>query len=369
MLKDEERKIADSNIANLGTQLERDCKIDSAKGEKAWKGVGQKVGHHIWRIEAMKVVKSQWREGEAATFYNGDAYIILNSYKKEDKLLHDVHFWLGSESSQDEQGVAAYKTVELDTLLGDLPVQHRETEGHESKLMLSYYNGDEKAGMQILKGGVASGFNHVEPESYKPRLLQLKGKKHIRVTQVDTAASSLTCDDVYVFDAGLDIYQWQGAKSGKNEIAYAGRFCQALDDERKGKPEKHVYRQGDKDESEFFKAMGIDEVPEITAEGPDDAKWEHDDTTSMWKLSDASGKMECTKLDSVSKDNLNSDDVFIIDVGCQVICWVGKNASAMEKKKSIVYAAKYLLDNGRPAHLPISSVLEGADNRALEAAF
>jgi len=41
--------------------------------------------------------------------------------------------------AQDEYGTAAYKTVELDTYLDDKPIQHREVEGYESELFVSYF--------------------------------------------------------------------------------------------------------------------------------------------------------------------------------------------------------------------------------------
>ena len=40
-------------------------------------------------------------------------------------------------------------------------------------------------------GGVESAFRHVDPTAYKPRLLHLKGKRNVRITQVELKSSSL----------------------------------------------------------------------------------------------------------------------------------------------------------------------------------
>ena len=60
--------------------------------------------------------------------------------EKSGRLEYDLHFWIGKESSQDEYGAVAVKAVELDQMLGDVPVQHREIQDHESKLFKSYFD-------------------------------------------------------------------------------------------------------------------------------------------------------------------------------------------------------------------------------------
>lgn len=93
----------------------------------------------IWRIEQFKV--KEWPKDQYGKFFTGDSYIILYTYQKPggEALLHDIHFWLGKETSQDEAGTAAYKTVELDDFLGTLPVQYREVEGFESQSFLRHF--------------------------------------------------------------------------------------------------------------------------------------------------------------------------------------------------------------------------------------
>ena len=97
---------------------------------------GIKEGLQVWRIEKLKPEPvERIMHGH---FYEGDSYIVLKtSLSKSNALVHELFFWLGSESSQDEQGVAAYKTVELDTKLGGV-TQHREEQNFESEQFMQW---------------------------------------------------------------------------------------------------------------------------------------------------------------------------------------------------------------------------------------
>ena len=91
-------------------------------------------------------------------------------------------------------------------------------------MFLKYFNNT----IRILDGGVDSGFRAVEPTKYQARLLHLKGKKKVRVTQVDMSAKSLNSGDVFILDAGLDIYQWNGKKAGPQEKAKGAQLSRAI---------------------------------------------------------------------------------------------------------------------------------------------
>jgi gelsolin len=348
--------------------LDKKIRVAAAQTEKAWSNAGKAVGLQIWRIEKFNVV-SVPRE-TYGTFYSGDSYIVLNTYKQKDgnKIKWDVHFWLGKFTTQDEAGTAAYKTVELDDLLGGEPVQHREVQGYESDLFLSYFKNEIK----ILEGGVDTGFKHVEPEKYVPRLLHLKGKKKVRVTEVEKSHKSLNSGDVFILDAGLTIYQWNGSKAGPMEKMKGAQLCRALDDERKGMATVHVYEEMGKDLKTFWDALGGQGPVKSASEGGDDNEHEKSSTKVLFRLSDASGNLsftEVAKAAGVKRNLLDSSDVFILDTGAEVFAWIGKGASVGERKKAMSFAQEYLTKYNRPQQMPISRVLEGGENEVFEAAF
>lgn len=384
-------KIEDSNVENIGSDMDKKLRETAASTEKAWKKIKQdKPGFYVWRIEKFKVKKNL--DGENGIFYNDDSYIVLNGYQKKDdkKIIWDVHFWLGTTTTQDEAGTAAYKTVEVDDFLGGDPIQHREVSGFESKLFLSYF----PSGIRLLDGGVDSGFNHVKPESWTPRLLWVKGRKNVRVVEVELKCASLNSGDIFILDAGLNLYQYQGRKAGKDEKLKAAKLQRAIDDERKGKPEVLVFSQTDSVASNdemclfagYFEDIGEEvkqgEKASVEATeaffakinedtGGSDELWEKDSEKKLYQLSDESGelKFSCVQEGKITKDALKSEDVFIADVGCEVFVWVGKGASDGEKKKGMSYASKYLAEHDRPLHLPITQVFEGGENEVFEESF
>jgi len=357
-------KIADSNIANYGSKEHKDAKLNAAKSEVAWAVAGQAVGTEIWRIEKFQVVL--WPKTKYGQFYSGDAYIVLNTYKipDNDSFRYNVHFWLGKSCSQDEQGTAAYKTVELDDLLGDTPVQYREVQGMESPEFLDLFGGK----IITMEGGVASGFNHVKPKEYRPRLLQMKGRKTVHVSEVSTAVGSLNNGDVFLLDLGAEVIQWNGVKSGMFEKRKAVEIIAALREDRNGRVAVTVM-DGLEDNKTFWETLGQagGAVPAETELGEitEDVEKKFDGPTRLFKLSDSSGNLEMTLVGEgkgkILKSKLDSTDVFILDVGLTVYVWIGKNASKQERANGIKFGVSYLAQNGRPSDTPVQRLTQGRE--------
>ncbi|XP_065841185.1 gelsolin-like protein 1 [Oscarella lobularis] len=343
----------DSNLSLFGSDLERNVKKASAETEVAWTNAGANVGVQVWRIVKFKV--THWPTDDHGKFFTGDSYIILNTYKKppSDELLYDVHFWIGKYSTQDEYGTAAYKTVELDTLLDDKPVQHREVQGYESDLFKTYF-----PAMTLMKGGADTGFRHVGPKEYQPRLLHFKGEKRkIFVKEVPLFRESLLSGDVFVLDKGLEIYQWNGSSCNKDEKFKALQYIQGLKSDRGGKANVETLDENDMSPGHKF----YTHLPEggKTPKAAKDSEVKATETVLL-KVSDADGTLKCTEVarGKLSRDQLDTNDAFIVDSGAACYVWIGKGASPDERKKGMEFAHNYLMKTEHP-FVPVTVIIEG----------
>ena len=325
------------------------------KAAPDFEGAGQTEGLEIWRIENLKPEPVD--ESTHGHFYEGDSYIVLKTaITKSGGFNWDIFFWLGSESSQDEQGVAAYKTVELDDKLGGAPIQHREEQGYESEQFMQLF-----PSVQYLKGGVDAGFTKVERDVYEPRLLHLKGARSVRVSVVPIQVSSLNSGDVFIVDLGLKLIQWNGAEANKKEKAKALDVLIGIkDDERGGKATVTIYNQGEEGD-DFWEALGGKGA--IPAAIDDTVHTEKKGVAKLFRVSDAEGSLELTEIAEghLKREMLDTNDVFLMDNHAEIFVWVGRGATDDERKGGMKVANDYCVEGHRPKGTKVIKVAEGAE--------
>lgn len=331
--------------------------------------IGKERGLEIWRIKKFGLEKLP--KEEHGNFCIGDSYIIL--YTKSSGAWN-VHFWLGSKTSTDEMCTAAIKTVELDDMLGGLPVQYREVQNHESPLFMSYF----KDGIRYLtEGDVASGLKHVGGESrfsgWKPRLFHCKGKRNVRCAQVDCNRNSLNLGDVFMLDCGDNIYVWMPPEAGRLERIKGMSQAVCLRTQRSGKPNIEVVDQDWDTNNDFWKVLGgkgnIRDLKSSSQGGDDESYWRNDKhAVTLWRVSfrvsDETGSMQVTKISEgdFRSSQLDSKDAFILDAGNGgIFVWVGRRCTMDERKNAMQYAQAFLEQQGLPPWTQVVRVLEGAE--------
>jgi hypothetical protein len=369
MLKPPTYTLELSNLALFGSDLEHKIKAASAAEEPAWNNAGTAPGLKIWRINKFKVESIP--VSEYGTFYSGDSYIILNTFGDPANLSWDIHFWLGGTTTADEAGTAAYKTVELDNRLGEKPIQHREVQGYESSLFLSYFTG--KGGIRLLDGGYDTGFRRVKPTEYRTRLLWVKGKKRVRISEVPVRWDSLNHGDAFILDAGLKIFVWQGSSSGIFEKTTAAKSANDIQDEHKGSQLFTVSDGATDSEANDFASYFPAGSGAIKSAGDGGADEESTRERILFHITDSSGAISFHEVARSAKDFshslLRSEDAFIVDIGLELFVWIGKNASANEKSQSMQIATDYINRTGRPPYMPVTRVFEGREPAQFKAFF
>lgn len=75
-----------------------------------------------------------------------------------------------------------------------------------------------RVGVRYEQGGVGTGFKHVETNAQgEKRLFQVKGKRNVRVRQVNLSVSSMNKGDCFILDAGNEIYVYVGSQAKRVE--------------------------------------------------------------------------------------------------------------------------------------------------------
>jgi gelsolin len=346
--------------------LDRKIKHAAAQLEDAWHGMGQKAPEvRVWRIEKFQV--KAWPKDRYGQFHMGDSYIILYTYQRGNslRLHHNLHIWIGNESSQDEYGTAAYKMVEADDYLGGIPVQHREVQGHESDLFKSYFDF-----LQYLEGGIETGFNHVEPTEERPFLFRVKGtRKQMTLCQVPLSKNSLNSGDSFILKVDkARVWCWNGTSARPLEKANAVLWAEFMCT----RGTVTVVAQDDDDESEhvdFWEYLGEGEIgPDMEDDHlvvefrPKLYRVDGDPTKELELVAEGTEIKKTSKVCSCLQETaLDGDDVFLLDSGWEVFIWVGTGADKAEKLAAMGAADRYAKIEPRAMELPVTIVKQGQE--------
>ncbi|KAM4881344.1 advillin [Thomomys bottae] len=338
----------------------------------AFRAVGNDPGIITWRIEKMELALVPL--SAHGNFYEGDCYIVLSTRKVGSLLSQNIHFWIGKDSSQDEQSCAAIYTIQLDDYLGGGPVQHREVQYHESDTFRGYF----KQGIIYKKGGVASGMKHVETNTYDvKRLLHVKGKRNIRATEVPVSWDSFNRGDVFLLDLGKVIIQWNGPESNSVERLKAMLLAKDIRDrERGGRAEIGVI-EGDKEAASRELMMVLQDTlgrrSIIKPAIPDEIMDQQQKSNIMlYHVSDTAGQLAVMEVATrpLVQDLLNHDDCYILDQsGAKIYVWKGKGATKVEKQAAMSKALGFIKMKGYPSSTNVEVVNDGAESAMFKQLF
>jgi len=199
-------------------------------------------------------------------------------------------------------------------------------------------------------------------------LLHVKGKEKLYINEVTPHCDQLNHGDAFILyhdeDKYSSIYVWLGKESGNSERLKASYTAETIKHLKKGSP--HIVRieNGDDDQG-FWDLIGGKATIKTSKEGGEDKEVKGTAQHLLFRMNEQqNGKFKFTRdaIGEISFKSFNSHDVFFVDCGDMLFCWLGKEASQNSKTKAMTYAQNYLGFGGRPLWIPIIKLEEGKES-------
>jgi len=281
------------------------------------------------------------------------------------KLEYHLYYWIGVESSIDEMGTAAFKTVELSHKLDCDVKQLREVQYEESGEFQALF----QPKVEYLPGGVPSGFRQVISDCFEASLYHIRKIGNNIVEKLVTLdRSSLNEGDCFMLDTGKLIYVWHGREAHPLEKYESNAAAERLVSRRQGQAEStHTL------DDRFWTLLGGRGHVRAAHEASDEIPEPELGDGVLYKLTEESGKMEMFEVARglLSRAMLDSDNVMILDNVSEICVWIGADASMAVTRSGVWAAYNFLKTNRRDLTVPIEMYKEGQqiDNKHWNAIF
>ncbi|KAG1674837.1 hypothetical protein FOA52_015225 [Chlamydomonas sp. UWO 241] len=343
--------------------------------EELFKGQGTKPGVAIWDVRSFAL--EPLPDKLHGTFYTGDSYLVLRTYKQDDeteKLLHDIHFWIGAESSQDEAGCVALFAMQLDDFLGGSPVQHRQVQQQEDAEFRMLF-----PKMTYKRGGRhASGFKHAEADAKGPtRMYQIRSPSvnAIQVFEVPLSVDSLCQSDSYVLEVPTNdvVYLWQGSATNIREKIKSRDVATSMRMDS-GTMKMSVVDSDDissTDAVAFFELLGCSSPADASIKDADQDKGTPREkgvavAPKMFRCSEGAAPVA---LGEPSRAALADEGQFAVMTSRCVWVWTGSLAGKPALARAFASGSAVLAAEGQPAAFPVRCVKAGWEPNAFAEAF
>ncbi|KAH9285255.1 Protein flightless-1 [Echinococcus granulosus] len=330
---------------------------------------GTQLGVEIWVIDEFYPKRFEPEDEEyVGQLYSGDCYILLQT-REVTEVPKDggatgnrewrIFYWIGAKASLDKRACVAMHAVNLRNFLGIDGQTQREEQGEESSDFLSLFQGHK---ITVLEGSSGStGFHIVACKEAAVRMYRLFGQeKTMYIVSMPVSPDSLDPKFVYLVDGDSCLYVWFGSRS-RLLIQTRGRLLaeKIAQKERLNEATISLEHEG-RESTEFWAVvMGLwkpaprPPAVEHQEERPVQAIVDHpkpptnvqrppparDYISADWKLPRpilydvklGKGYLELLQVDlplgQLTRDILNSENVYLVDSGGELFVWMGKKSA------------------------------------------